>query len=72
MLILQFDTPTLSALELNDEIEESESDVSSVYYNENLNYIGHCVTEVRFNPHSFSNVFLVSSFKVKACKLLNW
>lgn len=44
----QFDTPTLSARELNEPIEESESDVPSVYYNENLNYIGHCVTEVCF------------------------
>lgn len=59
--ILQFDTPTLSARELNEAIEESESDVvieesesdvPSVYYNENLNYIGHCVTEVGFNPLS--------------------
>ncbi|XP_037042544.1 ATP-sensitive inward rectifier potassium channel 1-like [Bradysia coprophila] len=44
--VIEFDTPSLSARELNEAVEESESDeVPSVYYNENLNYIGHCVTE---------------------------
>lgn len=58
MFFLKFETPSLSARELNDAIEESdESDVPLVYYNENLNYIGHCVTEVCLHPiDKFCNI----------------
>ncbi|KAJ6650042.1 Inward rectifier potassium channel irk-1 [Pseudolycoriella hygida] len=43
--VIEFETPSVSACELDAAIDESESDIPSVYYNENLNYIGHCVTE---------------------------